>query len=365
MGSVRGDAERIQGSRAAVLGLVALAAALTPTPPWAVERLYSTGVYLAFQPYLTAASNRLPFALVDVLLAVVAAWWIGALVVDVARRRRRGGWVRIAGRGVLRTIVLASALYLAFLLVWGLNYRRVPLAEKLQFDAGGVSAAGARQLAETAIDHLNALYEGVHAERAPAPDTSNSPLARSFARVQRELGAGRLAVAGRPKPTLLDLYFRRAAVDGMTDPYFLETLVASDLLPFEQPFVVAHEWSHLAGIADEGEANFVGWLTCLGGGDADQYSGWLFLYGEVARAVSAADRRDLAARLAPGPASDRRAIADRIRRDFNPTIYAAGWQIYDRYLKANRVSLGAASYAQVVRLALGARFGPGWTPLLK
>jgi hypothetical protein len=43
----------------------------------------------------------------------------------------------------------------------------------------------------------------------------------------------------------------------MTDPFFLETLVASDVLPFERPFLVAHEWSHLAGIADEGEANFV------------------------------------------------------------------------------------------------------------
>jgi len=52
----------------------------------------------------------------------------------------------------------------------------------------------------------------------------------------------------------------------MTDPYFLETLIASDLLPFERSFVAAHEWSHLAGIADEGEANLAGWLTCLRGG---------------------------------------------------------------------------------------------------
>src|SRR5436190_1728022 len=37
-------------------------------------------------------------------------------------------------------------------------------------------------------------------------------------------------VPGRPKSTLLDLYFRRASVAGMTDPYFLETLLASDLL---------------------------------------------------------------------------------------------------------------------------------------
>jgi hypothetical protein len=36
-----------------------------------------------------------------------------------------------------------------------------------------------------------------------------------------------------------------------------------DLLPFEKPFVAAHEWAHLAGYADESEASFVGWLTCV------------------------------------------------------------------------------------------------------
>jgi hypothetical protein len=33
----------------------------------------------------------------------------------------------------------------------------------------------------------------------------------------------------------------------MTDPFLLETLLASNLLPFEVPAVIAHEWGHLAG----------------------------------------------------------------------------------------------------------------------
>ncbi len=52
----------------------------------------------------------------------------------------------------------AAALYLAFLVMWGFNYRRVPLAEKLQFDAAGVSAEGTRSLAMTTVDRVNALY---------------------------------------------------------------------------------------------------------------------------------------------------------------------------------------------------------------
>src|SRR5207245_5055093 len=144
-------------------------------------------------------------------------------------------------------------------------------------------------------------------------------LAGAFAGVQRDLGSSRPARPGRPKPTLLDVYLRRAAVSGMTDPYFLETLVTGELLPVERPFVIAHEWSHLAGYADEGEANFVGWLTCVRAGEDAQYSAWLFLYEEILFTVSAEDRVELTNRLDPGPRADRRAVADRFRRNINPT----------------------------------------------
>ena len=213
LGSACNDAQRAEGAKGAALALVALAAALAPTPRWGVERWYSNGAYLAFQPYLTALSNRLPFALVDALLIGAAGGWVGALLFDLARRER-GGWLRVAGRGVLRTIVLASALYLAFLLTWGLNYRRVPLAEKLQFDAGGVSAIGARQLAETAIDRLNALYDRAHARSALAADPLNSPLGSLIrtraARARRRAARGawpaeaygaRLLLPGGPRST--------------------------------------------------------------------------------------------------------------------------------------------------------------------
>ena len=54
----------------------------------------------------------------------------------------------------------------------------------------------------------------------------------------------------------------------MTDPFFLETLLAPDLLDVERPFVIAHEWGHLAGYADESEANFIAWLACRRGSRA-------------------------------------------------------------------------------------------------
>ena len=341
----------------AALVLLALTAAVVPISPAIVERRYSTSAYPVLQTYLTAVSNRVPFALFDVLLVVVIGGWVLITIADLCRYH----WLRALVSIGARSIVLIAAVYLAFLVLWGFNYRRVPLAEKVQFDPAEISASAARALARAAVERTNALYEPAH--RSFLVDPFDPRLADAFVRVQRGLGVRRPALPGRPKPTLLDFYFRRAAVDGMTDPYFLEALVTRDLLPFERPLVIAHEWSHLAGYADEGEANFIGWLTCLHSSESDQYSGWLFLYGELLSAVSPADRTQLLKELEPGPRSDRRAVADRVLRLFNPRVFAVGWTVYDRYLKANRVEAGTASYAEVVRLALGTRFGPDWTPL--
>ena len=350
--------------RAALIA-AAIGLALAPLPPSAVERWYSSGLYPVLQSLLTHASNLTPIALFDVLLAAVIAWHAWRLIRDMSRHRARPlAHTRssVLFRLAVRLVTSGAALYLAFLIIWGLNYRRVPLAGKLRFDAAAVSPDRARDLAYVAVAKVNELYDAAH---AADPALRTAALSTAFAEAERVLGVRHQATPARPKRSILNPYFRAAAVDGMTDPYFLETLVVSDLLPVEQPFVVAHEWSHLAGFADESEANFIGWLTCVRGSSEAQYSGWLFLYSELAGGLRRADRVAVSAELAPGPRQDLRAIADRVNRHVNVRVSNAGWYAYDRYLKANRVQAGTASYAEVVRLILGATFGPDWTPLLR
>ena len=135
------------------------------------------------------------------------------------------------------------------------------------------------------------------------------------------------------------------------------------LLPFERAATVAHEWSHLAGYADESEANFVGWLVCMRGPASVQYSGWLSLYGTVLNALPRSERDDMARRLDQGPRADLLAISDRVRRQAIPVASRAGYALYDRFLKANRVEAGIRSYGEVLRLLLGTRFTQDGVPL--
>jgi Protein of unknown function (DUF3810) len=338
--------------RRAALIACAAGVALVPLPPAAVDRWYSARVYRALQPLLTSISNLAPFALFDVFTAVIAVAWIVLSARDLSRAssRRRAIWP-IAGR----TATWCAALYLAFVLLWGLNYQRPRLRQSMAYDAAAVTADAAVKAGRVTVDRLNTLYVAAHNAGWPDAGAVDENLEMAFARAVRDAGIAREVVPGRPKRTILDWYFRRAGVDGMTDPYFLETLVAGGVLPFERPFVVAHEWSHLAGIADEGEANFTGWLACVRASPPNAYSGWLFLYGELARVVSGADRAALSGALAEGPRADLRAMRERYAREVSPRVANAGWRIYDSYLKANRVEAGTASYDEVVRLVLGTR----------
>jgi hypothetical protein len=343
---------RILGASVVGLSLVALVA---PVPAALVERSYSQGIYIHLQRIVTPVSNLIPIALFDVAVAAAILFWLWRIV-RLARSLRPLNALRSIALGLA---VFAAATYLIFLAVWGLNYRRVPLEQKLDFDEARITRDAAQNLGQDTVRFVNEAHEGAH---AAAEDPLALPTA--FAEAQRLLGARAIAQTGVPKRSVLGLYFRWAAIDGMTDPFFLEVIVNPDVLPVERPFVVAHEWAHLAGYADEAEANFVAWLTCAHGDALARYSGWLALYAHVSNALPREDRGALAARLGPGPRQDLVAINARLLRSA-PVVRRAARDVYDSYLKANRVERGIASYDAVVRLVLGGRFDGDWKPGLK
>jgi hypothetical protein len=342
----------------------AVAVALTPLPRAIVERVYSRGLYPVIQPRLTAFSNHVGFALFDVTLValslLVLALWFIAL-----RRMARGAALKTVGGLVLNTAAIAAVLYFWFLAAWGLNYQREPLSAQLDFQEDRITIETLRDLARRDMDEMNRLYEAAHAAGWPELSQTGPGLDAPFGRVQRELALPWRAAGGRPKRSLLDAYFRRVSVDGMTDPFFLETLANQSLLPFERPFVVAHEWGHLAGYADESEANFLAWLICLRGDRGDQYSAWISLYGTIMSGLPPDDRAAESQRLQPGPRGDLRAMTERITRQVNPAASRAGYAVYDRFLKANRVRAGVRSYNEVIRLLLGTRFTADGSPALR
>ena len=334
---------------AVILVLITVVLAIVPLPAPAVERFYSRGVYPRVQPVMTMASSITSIAVLDIAVVLLLV----LLVVVFVRTARRSG-AKAAGRTLaVLALNLTAVGYLLFLFVWGLNYRRMTLEEKLGFDRGRVNAQAAHTLAAEAVRRLNALHGAAHATRF-----SEEGLGYSFKAAEHMTGSSRFTWLGSPKRSALGLYMRHAAFDGMTDPIFLEVILNPDLLEFEKPETLAHEWGHLAGYARESEASFLAWLTCLNGDALAQYSGWLSAYSRAVNVLPRSARASLP-RLDQGPRSDFAAMAQRYRRS-TPVVRGAARQVYDSYLKANRIEEGIANYDSVLQLMLGTDAGESW-----
>ena len=346
-----------------VLVGLAAAAAFLPAPASWIERYYSRQVYLVAQNILTRLTSLVGFAWLDLLIpatvAGIAVWWWRALR---PARGDRAALVRAAGRQLVLTAAFVALVYLLFVAAWGLNYRRVPLQEKLDYAQGRVAPAAAAALAREAVERVNGLYEPAGLRPWSELEALPARLAPAFQQIQQRLGAERTAVAGRPKATLLSGYFRRAGIDGMMNPFSLEVLVNRAVLPHERPFVLAHEWAHLAGYAHEAEASFVGWLTCLAGDDQSRYSAWMFLLRHLLVHLSAEARAEHWRALDDGPLQDYRAVSARVGQA-NPVVSGGARRVYDQFLRANRVRTGIASYGLVVDLVLGTDGTPLWRDL--
>jgi hypothetical protein len=227
-----------RGSGVGILVIVlAGAVAVIPTPSAWVERFYSRQVYLVSQNVLTPLSSRVSFAVFDLLVLAVlvglAGWWFAALRAGRGRR----WWA--AGRMALNTLAVGAAIYLMFLLAWGLNYRREPLTAKLDYDHERITAEALVDITLESVEHLNVLYPRAQQVGWATLDDVPVRLGPAFEQVQRRLGTARIAVPGDPKASLLTPYFRRAGIDGMINPFSLEILVNETVLPYERPLVVA------------------------------------------------------------------------------------------------------------------------------
>jgi hypothetical protein len=170
------------------------------------------------------------------------------------------------------------------------------------------------------------------------------------------LGVTGPLVQARAKTSLPDRFLSAASTPGLTYPLTHEVVLDSTILEVEKPFLLAHEWAHVAGIADESEANFIAWLTCVTADDPFvRYAGWVGLYGWIPK-----DPGEAAPPLHPQVRTDLRRIRERVTRQRIEDVERLQRRVYDQYLKSNGVVAGVESYGLFIRLILGAdleRFG--------
>jgi hypothetical protein len=344
-----------------------------PSQAW-IERAYVNGAYAAWQHTISAVTVPLAFSLDDVikcvfLLAavaiVIAGWRRSVLTARVsegprselpARIRRHIGVFFLT---IAELLALGGYIAMWFVLGWGWNYDRGPVESRVQYNAAALTPVALARLRVQTMHEMNVLAARAHrridasgssgGDSTSGSDTVNiQELQGVWLPVVQRLGDTWTPYVSASKATLVDPFMNANGTSGFISPFTLEVLTASDLLWFERPFDLAHEWTHIAGFAREDEANYVAALTCIRSRDpVIAYSGWLeiFLYLPPLKTY----KRSM---FAPQVWQDFEALRKRNDRHINLAFSHFSWGAYNAYLKSNRIASGINSYNEVVRLLL-------------
>ncbi len=302
-----------------------------PSSLW-VEQAYVNGVYPGWEHALFAISSRLPWSLGDIVVLAGAACIV---------------W-RLLRRDWLGVLAIAGLYAFWFEAGWGWNYDRAPIEARTAYDTANITPRAVEELRARAIAHMNRLAPLAHARATQPLDLE--ALHAAWVPVVQAGGDTWEPLTGAPKPTLADPFMAATGTSGYINPLALDVHLASDLLWFERPFALSHEWSHVGGYAREDEANFLAIVSCTRSNDpVVQYSGWLelFLY------LPAPQARYVRKTFVPDVWQDFDAMRDRNQRHINLSLANLSWRTYNAYLKSNHVASGLQNYNEVTRLYLG------------
>jgi hypothetical protein len=223
-------------------------------------------------------------------------------------RKKRTPITRI----LLNILSFASIIFIWFYLFWGLNYFRLPLEDKLELRDIRLQDSALDSALVDAIVVANGLNVSYPVHSIPE---INRMIQATYPVVLEGLGLD--WVSGTPEVKALagNWLLNKTTTSGFFSPFFHEVHFNSDLLIFEQPFVIAHEKAHLMGITNEAEANFLAYLVCVNSSDAlCRYSGHFSMLAYFLNGIRDPEQRNLYyGRLHEGVLLDLNAVADRWR----------------------------------------------------
>jgi len=246
--------------------------------------------------------------------------------------------------------------YFAFLLVWGLNYRRLPFATLAGLAPSQVEVPALERLGAELVNITNTLRADVREDAAGVMQLDGD-LADALERANGGLEEAARTYAplagdwGPPKPVYASAVMSFLGIRGIYFPFTGEANVNTSCPASTIPFSACHELAHLRGFAREDEANFIAFVACRAHTDADyRYSGYLAATLYVLKALPAgATRSRLLTSFAPGVQRDL-AEQRRWRERYQTPLADLSERVNDTYLRANGEAAGTRSYGRMVQL---------------
>ena len=348
--------------------------------------IYTTRIYPIIGSLLSPISGLFPFALGDLFIALSIVWVIFYPIYEIKWRKQlaKRFFFLAAKRGCYpkKKVVFGRVaeyllwVYAWFYIAWGLNYSQPNIYCRTGMKPVEVSEAKFREFAYRYADSINSLSEErrVKSEETAFDDHRESQfngmvddglknrVRDTVLKGYNEIGAKEGINAPfnqhpHAKTMLFTPLSSMSGVTGSMGPFFCEFTLNGDIRPHDYPAIYAHEFAHLLGIANEGEANFYSYIVCTASSDkAVKFSGYYHIFFHVLRNVfdilGEKEGEKFLKYIRPE-------IIQLAKSDRNywlskrcKVLDAAQDFIFDLYLRGNHVAEGRKSYSGVVGLIL-------------
>ena len=348
--------------------------------------IYTTRIYPIIGSLLSPISGLFPFALGDLFIALSIVWVIFYPIYEIKWRKQlaKRFFFLAAKRGCYpkKKVVFGRVaeyllwVYAWFYIAWGLNYSQPNIYCRTGMKPVEVSEAKFREFAYRYADSINSLSEErrVKSEKTAFDDQRESQfngmvddglknrVRDAVLKGYNEIGAKEGINAPfnqhpHAKTMLFTPLSSMSGVTGSMGPFFCEFTLNGDIRPHDYPAIYAHEFAHLLGIANEGEANFYSYIVCTASSDkAVKFSGYYHIFFHVLRNVfdilGEKEGEKFLKYIRPE-------IIQLAKSDRNywlskrcKVLDAAQDFIFDLYLRGNHVAEGRKSYSGVVGLIL-------------
>ena len=233
----------------------------------------------------------------------------------------------------LNLVAFSSILYFLFYFLWGLNYFKPSLVDKLNIK----SEYEFNVLDET----INRVIFEINKESSFISEDINKSDIFNLINT----------TASNIKKSIIPDIFLYQKVSGHYIPFTSEAIFVDKIPLVDMPIVILHEQAHQSGYANEGEASFIAFSKAINDKEPYiRYSGYFYalinLLNEISKKNS--DKLDdYITKLDEKVISDIKIVQNFWSKYSNSFLDKAQNYIYDLYLKSNNQEAGIMTYGEV------------------
>ncbi len=238
--------------------------------PEHIENWYSNALFIWIRNTCLLLTNWTAISIGDLFYIALSIFLIYKLISFVKQNRKFSFYL-------VYLLAIASKIYFSFHLLWGMNYYRIPLNEKLELDKEYTQEELFDFLDETLV-FTNGLHKKITAnDSLPVEFNFNEKVLKENLNQKILLASKQsLFIKGiqpKIKKSLFSVPLTYSGFSGYINPFTNESQYNSQIIDFKKPVTIVHEIAHQMGYAKENEANFIAyWVLLKHGNKLEQYS---------------------------------------------------------------------------------------------